>query len=140
MSTLVTNHRRSLVGSVLAVFLVLHGIAHFVGVSGNIGSIADNDRVDLLGGAFTTSNDLVFGVLAVAWALLGLGFWVVAVLVWRGTPSAGRALVAVSVASLCVGVMNLWEGVVGLPINAALIAMALLAPQAAGLAEGRTSH
>lgn len=138
MSTLVSNHRRSLVGSVLAVFLVLHGIAHFVGVSGNIGSITDNDRVDLVGGAFTTSNDLVFGVLAVAWALLGLGFLAVAVLVWRGTPSAGRALVAVSVASLCVGVMNLWEGVVGLPINAALIAIAVLMPQGAGLREGRT--
>jgi hypothetical protein len=115
----------------------MHGVAHFVGTTGNVTSISDRQTVDLLGGAFATSNLAVFAVLALLWAVVGAGFIGVAALVWRKSPTARHALIAVSLASLVIGVVSLWAGTVGVVINAALLVIALLRPDVVGLDERR---
>jgi hypothetical protein len=133
MTTAVTNHRVEVIRPLFAVVLAMHGVAHFVGTTGNVSSISNRETVNLLGGAFATSNLVVFAVLALLWAIVGAGFIGVAVLVWRQAPTARHALIAVSLASLAIGVVTLWAGTVGVVINVALLVIALLRPDVVGL-------
>jgi hypothetical protein len=133
VTTAVTNHRVEVIRPLFAVVLAMHGVAHFVGTTGNVSSISNRETVNLLGGAFATSNLVVFAVLALLWAIVGAGFIGVAVLVWRQAPTARHALIAVSLASLAIGVVTLWAGTVGVVINVALLVIALLRPDVVGL-------
>ncbi len=119
----------------VGVFLVLHGVAHFVGLRSNISRISDGKAADLLGGAWRVSNSVGLGLLAAAWAVTGVAVMVCGVLVLRRAPSARTALLGTAAASLVLSILCLWASVVGAVINLALIAAAWVAPRRLGLQE-----
>ncbi len=136
MSVLASNERRHVkvdVALPVGVFLVLHGFAHFVGLRSNVSSISDHKTRDLLGGAWHLSGSAGLGLLAAAWGVIGLAFIVVGVGVVRRAPGARRMVLVAATVSLVRSVVTLWAAVVGVALNAVLIAVAWRAPQRLGL-------
>ena len=111
----------------LAVFLVLHGVAHFAGTGDSFTKAADRESVDYLGGAWTLSDPTLLRALGVVWALLGAAFVFAAAVTWMRRPEWPRVLAGVSVVSLLVVVIAVWSSIVGVVIDVALLALALRA-------------
>ncbi len=136
MSTVSISARRPahVVSRLLAVFLVMHGIAHFVGVTGTIGSIREGGTQELAAGAWSAGNDALLALLAVLWAVAGAGFVVTAALVWLNRSVARAALLWVASFSLALSALTLWAAVVGVVINVVLIVAVWLFPSLVGAA------
>jgi hypothetical protein len=73
----------------LAVFLALHGFAHFGGTSGSLKLIDQGKAADCLGGSWTVSDPTTLRILAGAWAAIGIAFLAAAAMVWRRPAAAG---------------------------------------------------
>jgi hypothetical protein len=107
----------------LAVFIALHGIAHFVGVRSNLNRANDRTTAEYLGGAWSISSSSALRVLAVIWALVGLGVIAASVLLAM-RPATARPYLTVALAvSLVLCVLSLWTAVVGAVINVALLVL-----------------
>jgi hypothetical protein len=113
----------------LAVFLVLHGIAHFVGTGGTMEVVREGGAAELLAGAWTPNDATLLTTFAVLWAVSGIAFAVVAVMLWTGRPQARTTLMIVAGASLVLSLVHLPAAIVGVVINVALIAIGALAPR-----------
>lgn len=122
---------------VLGVFLLLHALAHGVGVSGNLDRISGDDSAELLGGVWHVSADSALALMAGLWAVAGLVMVAAAIEVLRHAHAA-RATVAVAAGvSLVLSVAFLWAAVVGIVINALLLLAAWLVPERIGLRRRR---
>ena len=110
---------------VLAVFLGLHGVAHFAGTGDSFTAAADGESVDYLGGAWTLSDPTVLRAVGVVWALVGAAFVVAAAIAWMRRPEWPRVLAGVAAVSLLVVLVALWASVVGVVIDVALLALAV---------------
>lgn len=130
MSTTVASvhHPMAIVSRLLAVFLVMHGVAHFVGMSGNITHLRDGTPAPLAADTWSVGNDVVLGVLGVLWAVVGLAFIVVAVLLWLHAAAARVTLLSVAGFSLVLSAVSLWAAVVGVVINVVLMLAVWLFP------------
>jgi hypothetical protein len=122
-------HLRHLRGSpalmrVFAVFLGLHGVAHFAGTSDSFTKAADGESVDYLAGAWTLSDPALLRPAGIVWALAGAAFVSAAVIAWMRRPEWPRVVAVVSALSLAVVVIALWASVVGVVIDVALLAVA----------------
>ena len=117
-------HRSPALTRVLAVFLGLHGVAHFAGTGDSFAAAADGDSVDYLGGAWTLSDPTVLRAMGVVWALVGAAFLLTAAITWMRRPEWPRVLAAVAAASLLVTLVALWASMVGVVIDVALLALA----------------
>lgn len=115
-----------------AVFLALHGIAHFVGVTGSLAAIEDGTSEPYLGGWWTISDPVALRTLAVLWALAGLGYVAVAIAMWIGLPWRRAALIGVTIGSLVLSVAALWAAVVGVVIDVVLLAVTFFKREAWG--------
>jgi hypothetical protein len=114
---------------VLAIFLGLHGLAHLVGTE-LLGSAADGESAELLGGAITADSPTTLRLLGIGWILLAVAFLVTAGLTWLDRPRWPDLLGAVATVSLVFSLLLLWASTAGVVINAVLIAVALRAPRA----------
>jgi hypothetical protein len=112
---------------VLAVFLGLHGVAHFAGTDDSFTAAADGESVDYLGGAWTLSDPTVLRAMGVVWALVGAAFVLAAVIAWMRRPEWPRVLRGVAAVSLLVVLVALWASVVGVVIDVALLGLAVRA-------------
>jgi hypothetical protein len=110
---------------ILAGFLVLHGVAHFVGVGPVFEAARNGERFAFLYGAWRTSDAVLLRTTGVLWAVVGVAVIATAVLLWRGAPTAMASLAAVSAASLSLSIFDLPAAIVGVVIDAALIAVAV---------------
>ncbi len=109
----------------MASLLILHGLAHFVGVVTAFDAFGANAELEYLGGTWMVGNDLLIGLLGMLWATLGLAFVFSAVAVvteYRGWESTLIMLATLSVA-LCV--LALWASWVGIIVNAVIMAVAV---------------
>ena len=111
----------------LAVFLGLHGVAHFAGTGDSFTAAADGESVDYLGGAWTLTDPTLLRAMGVAWALVGAAFLLAAAIAWMRRPEWPRVLAGVSAVSLLVVLVALWASVVGVVIDVALLALAVRA-------------
>lgn len=109
----------------IAVFLVLHGIAHLVGAQAAIGAAGDGDPVELLFGSLEVTGGAATA-LAVAWIGVTAGFAFVAAWLWTHHVRWWEATVTVLVASLVLSVLSLPQAVAGVVINVVLLVVAFL--------------
>ena len=120
-------HRSPALIRVLAVFLGVHGVAHFAGTGDSFTAAADGGSVDYLGGALTLSDPTVLRAMGVVWALVGAAFVIAAAIAWMRRPEWPRVLAGVAAVSLLVVLLALWASVVGVVIDVALLALAVRA-------------
>ena len=108
----------------LALFLVLHGLAHLASTSDLLSRVADDRAAGFLGGAWTVADPAVLGAAAVAAGLVAFAYLGMAAALWTASPGWPRLLRTVTLASMVVVVLSLWASVVGLLIDAAMLALA----------------
>lgn len=120
-------HRSPALIRVLAVFLGLHGVAHFAGTGDSFTAAADGESIDYLGGAWTLTDPTVLRAIGVVWALVGAAFVLAAAIAWMRRPEWPRVLARVAAVSLAVILVALWASVVGVVIDVALLALAVRA-------------
>ncbi len=77
-------------------------------------------------------------MLAILWAVSGVGFIIVAALVWIRDRRARPALISVAAVSLGLCFVSLWAALVGLVINLILLVVAWLLPNLFG--NGQRGH
>ncbi|HEX2895214.1 MAG TPA: hypothetical protein VHO29_14545 [Marmoricola sp.] len=128
------RHRLSLDASLLlGVFLLLHALAHGVGVSGNLDRISQNEPAELLGGVWHVSGDTGLAVMAALWAVVGLVTVAAAIEVLRHAPAARTTVAIAAAVSLVLNVVFLWAAVVGVVIDVLLVLAVWLVPDRIGL-------
>ena len=120
-------HRSPALTRVLAMFVGLHGVAHFAGTGDSFTAAADGESVDYLGGAWTLTDPPVLRAMGIVWALVGAAFLLAAAIAWMRRPEWPRVLAGVAAVSLLVVLVALWASVVGVVIDVALLALAVRA-------------
>ena len=120
-------HRSPALTRVLAMFVGLHGVAHFAGTGDSFTAAADGESVDYLGGAWTLTDPTVLRAMGIVWALVGAAFLLAAAIAWMRRPEWPRVLAGVAAVSLLVVLVALWASVVGVVIDVALLALAVRA-------------
>ena len=109
----------------IAVFLVLHGIAHLVGAQAAIEAAGGGEPVELLFGSLELTGAGAT-VTAVAWIALAAGFAFAAAWLWSHHVRWWDAAVVVVGASLLMSVLSLPQAVAGVVINVVLLGVAVL--------------
>ncbi len=109
----------------IAVFLVLHGIAHLVGAQAAIEAAGDGAAAELLFGAVEVTGAAA-SALAVAWIAAAAGFAFAAAWLWVHHVRWWEAVVAVVGISLLLSALALPQAVAGVVINLVLLVVALL--------------
>ena len=108
----------------LAVLVGLHGLAHLASTSDLLSRVGDDRAAGFLAGAWTVANPAVLAPAAVAAALVAFAYLATAAALWTARPGWPGVLRTVTLASMVVVVLSLWASVVGLLIDAALLALA----------------
>jgi hypothetical protein len=106
---------------VLAIFLVLHGLAHLAGTTDLLSRAADGEAADLLGGA--TSDPLRLRVLGIAWAFVAVAYVLTAAVIWVGRANWPQLLGGTTLASLALAIVSLSAAVIGVLVDVALLAL-----------------
>lgn len=114
-----TRVSSALVRRVVAAFLVMHGIAHLVGVQESFAAIADGDAVAYLLGAVDVRG-AALGVAGVVWIVAAVAFGLAAWQVLRRRPTRRSALMVATSMSLVLSVLALPQAWIGVVINVAL--------------------
>jgi hypothetical protein len=115
------DRRRTARSLFLAVFLALHGVAHFVGTTDSLRLASQSGSAGYAGGRWTISDPLALQMIALLWAVTGAFFVGVAILVWLKPSSARIPLAVAAVASLILSVAALPAAIVGVFIDIALL-------------------
>ncbi len=110
----------------LGVLIALHGFAHLAGTSDTYEKASNGESVDYLAGAWTISDPTLLRAFGVLWAILGLAFVYAAAVTWIRRPDWPQVLAIVSAASLAVVGVALWSSVIGVAVDVALLAFALV--------------
>jgi hypothetical protein len=110
----------------LAVLLVAHGLAHFVGVLGAFDALEANEPLEYLDGSWTVSSDLLIGLIGMVWAGIGLSFIFAAVAAVTEFRGWERTLVVLGSLSFAMCVLALWTAWIGLIVNAVVIVVAVV--------------
>jgi hypothetical protein len=118
---------------VLGVFLLLHALAHGVGVRGNLDRISQNESAQLLGGVWHVSADSGLALMAGLWAVAGLVTVAAGIEVLRHARGARTAVAVAAGISLVLSVAFLWAAVVGVVIDVLLLLAVWLVPDRIGL-------
>lgn len=110
----------------MAILLVVHGLAHFVGVLAAFDAFEANETLEYLGGTWTVGNDLVIGAIGMLWATLGLAFVFSAIAVVTEFRGWERSLIVLGTLSTALCVLALWAAWVGVIVNAVIITVAVV--------------
>ena len=101
----------------VSLFLFAHAVAHLVGTSRAFQAAADGESLDYLGGVWRISNPSVLRVVGIAWAVVAVAYVAAAAGEWLGWQGWWRFVAGVTVFSLVLTVLGLWESWVGLLLN-----------------------
>lgn len=113
----------------LALFLILHGVAHLVGAQDAWESAGSGAAVVYLWGAWTISAVALLWVLAVAWAAIAIAYAHAAWLLWDQRAGWFRALGLITIASLALSLLAMPLAVAGVVIDVILLAGVLVSQQ-----------
>ena len=111
----------------LAVLLVVHGLAHFVGVMAAFDAFEGDAELEYLGGTWMVGNELLIGLLGMLWATLGLAFVFGAIAVVTEFRGWERSLIMLGTLSTALCVLALWAAWIGIVVNAVIVVVALVA-------------
>ena len=109
----------------MAILLVVHGIAHFVGVVAAFGAFESDEELEYLGGTWMVGNELIIGLLGMLWATLGLAFLFSAIAVVTEFRGWERSLILLGTLSTALCVLALWTAWIGIIVNAVIITAGL---------------
>ena len=104
----------------LAVFLILHGVAHLVGAQDAWESVGSG-AVAYLWGAWTVSTPALLWLLAAAWAATAVAYTHAAWLLWDRRPGWLRAVTLTTAASLGLSLLAMPLAVAGVVIDVLLL-------------------
>lgn len=110
----------------LATLLVLHGLAHFVGVVAAFDAFEANEQLEYLGGTWMVGNELLIGLLGMLWATLGLAFVFSAIAVVTEFRGWERSLIMLGTLSTALCVLALWAAWIGILVNAVIVIVAVV--------------
>ena len=110
----------------LAILLVVHGLAHFVGVMAAFDAFESNTELEYLGGTWMVGNDLLIGLLGMVWATLGLAFVFAAIAVVTEFRGWERSLIMLGTLSTALCVLALWAAWIGIIVNAVIVVVAIV--------------
>ncbi len=110
----------------MAILLVAHGLAHFVGVVAAFDAFEANEPLEYLGGTWTIGNDLLIGLIGMLWATLGLAFVFSAIAVVTEFRGWERSLIMLGTLSTALCVLALWASWIGIIVNAVIVVVALV--------------
>lgn len=110
----------------MAILLVVHGIAHFVGVVAAFGAFEADEELEYLGGTWMVGNELIIGLLGMLWATLGLAFLFSAIAVVTEFRGWERSLILLGTLSTALCVLALWAAWIGIIVNAVIITVAVV--------------
>ena len=123
----------------LAMMVAIHGLTHLVGTVRKLREASDGDTADYLGGWWEITDATMLRTLAVIWAAVAVLVIAAAVTIWRQTNRWPQVLFAVTLVSLVLTVLSLWSAIVGVAVNIALLAIAVLAMTQRIVTQPRTS-
>lgn len=109
----------------MAILLVAHGLAHFVGVFAAFDAFEANEPLEYLGGSWTIGNDLLVGLIGMLWATLGLAFVFSAVAVVTEFRGWERSLILLGTLSTALCILALWTAWIGIIVNAVIVVVAI---------------
>lgn len=110
----------------LAILLVVHGLAHFVGVIGAFDAFEAGEELEYLGGTWMIGNDLLIGLVGMLWATLGLAFVFSAIAVVTEFRGWERSLIMLGTLSTALCVLALWSAWIGIIVNAVIVTVAVV--------------
>ena len=111
----------------LAILLIVHGMAHFVGVMAAFDAFEANGELEYLGGTWMVGNDLLIGLIGMLWATLGLAFVFAAIAVVTEFGGWERSLIMLGTLSTALCVLALWAAWIGIIVNAVIVVVAVVA-------------
>jgi hypothetical protein len=106
----------------VSLFLFAHAVAHLVGTSRAFQAAADGESLDYLGGAWRISDPFVLRVVGIAWAVVAVAYVAAAAGEWLGWQGWWRFVLGVTVFSVVLTALGLWESWVGLLLNVVILA------------------
>jgi predicted CoA-binding protein len=118
------NGRRNGLAVCFATLLALHGVAQFVGTTATLRMIDDGRPANLLDGLWVVSSAGWLRLIAAGWAALGVATLAAAALVWIRSRHARTVVAAAALASLVFSIVGLWAALIGVMLNAGLLAIA----------------
>jgi hypothetical protein len=123
--------RAPIVPRAFAVLLVLHGLVHLIGftVPWRLGGLRESEYSTLILNRSIEVGDTVVKLLGLLWLAAAVAFVVVAAMVWRGHRWAVRTVVALLLGSAVLCTVDLPTSVMGLAIDAGLLALLAFAPR-----------
>lgn len=113
---------------ILAVVLVVHGIAHLVGTTDAVTAVNENASVSYVLGQWDIGGTGLLVGLATLWAVVAVGFAAAGVTTWVDAPFWPRALATISAVSLVLCLVALPQAAIGVVINIVLLATVAMVP------------
>ena len=110
----------------MAILLVLHGLAHFVGVMAAFDAFEADEALEYLGGTWMIGNELLIGAIGMLWATLGLAFVFAAIAVVTEFRGWERSLIMLGTLSTALCVLALWAAWIGILVNAVIVVVAIV--------------
>ena len=110
----------------MAILLVLHGLAHFVGVMAAFDAFEADEALEYLGGTWMIGNELLIGAIGMLWATLGLAFVFAAIAVVTEFRGWERSLIVLGTLSTALCVLALWAAWIGILVNAVIVVVAIV--------------
>lgn len=107
----------------VSLFLFAHAIAHLAGTSRTFQAAADGESVDYLGGAWQISNPLALRLAGTAWAVVAVAYVAAAAGEWLGWRRWWTFVVGVTVFSLILALIALWESWIGVVVDVGILAV-----------------
>jgi hypothetical protein len=109
--------------AVVSLFLVAHAVAHLVGTSRAFQAADDGESLDYLGGIWRIADPSVLRLVAIAWAVVAVAYVAAATGEWLGWRAWWQFVAVVTVFSLALSVIGLWESWVGVVIDVTILAI-----------------
>ncbi len=110
----------------MAILLVAHGLAHFVGVMAAFDAFEAGEPLEYLGGTWMVGNELLIGAIGMLWATLGLAFVFAAIAVVTEFRGWERSLIMLGTLSTALCVLALWAAWIGIIVNAVIVIVAVV--------------
>ncbi len=107
----------------VSLFLVAHAVAHLVGTSRAFQAADDGESLDYLGGAWRIGDPSLLRLVGIAWAVVAVAYVAAAIGEWLGWRAWWQFVAVVTVFSLGLSILGLWEAWVGVVIDLTILAI-----------------
>jgi hypothetical protein len=125
--------------ALVSLFLFAHAVAHLVGTSRALQAGADGGSIDYLGGAWRITDPVALRVAGIAWAVVAVAYVAAAAGEWLGWRGWWQFAVGVTVFSMVLTIIGLWESWIGVIINLVILGVWWRAEHPDNLLGGRAA-